>query len=168
MQGPGSSSPQNPIWSQEWLTLPPRPPIRGVGPALEVQKCLSLHLRGNFRALNMVMSAGQQAGTEGRWEGKGLPCPQQPLPPPPGWRSYATSLCLCTTSTPRRSKMSWSRSCWSMGGMLPPCRLPPLCKPCRARWALTSLLNPAYSLFMALPPHPLSHAVSSVCHVVSY
>ncbi|XP_054336796.1 uncharacterized protein C3orf18 homolog isoform X1 [Pongo pygmaeus] len=50
-----------------------------------------------------------------------------------GWRSYATSSCPCTTSTPRRNKMSWSRSCWSMGGTPPPYRLLLLCRPCRAR-----------------------------------
>nr|BAE91344.1 unnamed protein product [Macaca fascicularis] len=50
-----------------------------------------------------------------------------------GWRSYATSSCPCTTSTPWRNKMSWSRSCWNMGGTPPLCRLPLLCRPCRAR-----------------------------------
>lgn len=71
-----SSVAHGPIWSQEWVTIPPRPPIQEVELVLYVQKCLSLNPRGNFRTLNMVVSAGQQAAAPGGLvgaEGPALP-----------------------------------------------------------------------------------------------
>lgn len=102
-------------------------------------------------------SPGQQAA-RGSWEEEGLTLTSEASASLTGWRSCAISSCPCTALTPQRSKMNWSRNCWSMGGMRRLCKLLPLCRPRRARWALTRF--PIHPVASISPLHPPSFPCS--------